>query len=70
MVNVGNMDRFVRALIGLVLMAVPFTPILAAAGAWKYVPAAIGLVLIGTAALRSCPLYAVFGVSTCALERR
>ena len=70
MVNVGSADRFVRALIGLVLIAVPFMPFLEAAGAWKYVSAAAGLVLIGTAALRFCPLYAVFGVSTCPLERR
>jgi len=70
MVNVGSADRFVRALIGLVLIAVPFTPFLEAAGAWKYVSAAAGLVLIGTAALRFCPLYAVFGVSTCPTERR
>lgn len=70
MVNVGRADRFVRALLGLVLIAVPFTPLLEAAGAWKYAMAAAGVVLMGTAMLRCCPLYAVFGMSTCPLERR
>jgi hypothetical protein len=32
--------------------------------------AAAGVVLMGTAMLRYCPLYAVFGMSTCPLERR
>jgi hypothetical protein len=55
--NVGNLDRVLRILLGLVLIG------LAAAGTiggWGY--AGIVLVLTGIAA--SCPIYRVLGLST------
>lgn len=74
MTNVGRADRIVRATIGLVLILAPFTPFaapfFAAMGAWKFLMVAVGLVLLGTAAIRFCPLYAIFGLNTCPLERR
>jgi hypothetical protein len=72
MANVGSADRIVRAILGLVLIVAPFVSIAAldALGAWKFLVAAVGLVLLGTAAMRFCPLYAIFGLNTCPLERR
>lgn len=55
--NVGSMDRVVRVLLGLALLAAG----IALKGWWG----ALGLVLIGTAALGWCPLYLPFGLSTC-----
>ena len=57
-VNVGTADRIVRALLGLVLVALTLTGTI---GAWGW----LGLVLIGVAAVGNCPLYSVLGVSTC-----
>lgn len=55
-INLANWDRILRALIGVVLLA------WAIAGGpwWTYV----GLVLIGTAAWRFCPIYALFRIGT------
>jgi len=56
--NVGSLDRMLRILLGLVLIAIVFvgpkTP-------WGW----IGLVPLITGFMRSCPLYALFGFSTC-----
>lgn len=55
--NMGGVDRIVRVLIGL-----------GAIGAGVYYQSwfgAIGLVPLATAALGTCPLYTLLGVSTC-----
>jgi len=74
MANVGSADRIVRAILGIVLVVAPFVPATSPLfGGWSILPflaAAIGLVLIGTAAIRFCPLYALFGVNTCPVEHR
>ena len=65
-VNMGSADRVIRFLVGLFLVITPFTNMFSI---WDnaivgYVSMAIGLVLIGTAFLRFCPLYRVLGLST------
>lgn len=72
MVNVGTADRAARALVGLVLVAVPFVPAAAAAlaglGAWIWVLPAVGAVLLLTALFRFCPAYTLLGIRTCAVK--
>lgn len=74
MANVGSADRVVRAILGLLLIVLPFMPFAASFfagwGAWKFVVVVVGIVLAGTSAMRFCPLYAIFGLSTCPVERR
>ncbi|QIG55466.1 DUF2892 domain-containing protein [Altererythrobacter sp. BO-6] len=57
-VNVGNMDRILRLVVGLALIAMVFvgpqTP-------WGW----IGLVPLLTGLTRRCPAYSIFGLSTC-----
>lgn len=60
--NAGTIDRALRALLGLVLIALTLT---GAIGLWGW----IGVVPLATAALGYCPLYTVFGFSTCATKR-
>lgn len=61
--NVGTIDRGLRAVLGLVLLIVAFaaglSPVAAA------VAGLVGLILLGTAAIKFCPLYRIFGLSTC-----
>jgi hypothetical protein len=55
--NVGKTDRIIRALIGLIVIAV---------GVYlKSWWGAIGLVPLFTAAIGWCGLYTLFGISTC-----
>jgi hypothetical protein len=55
--NVGNLDRLVRLLLGLFLIGFAATGEI---GPWGY----IGIVLVLTAVVAYCPLYSVFGFST------
>jgi len=66
-VNVGKMDRALRALLGLALLAIAFggfVPALAI-GAPKWIAVVVGVVLLATAGLRICPLYTLLGIRTC-----
>jgi hypothetical protein len=69
MTNVGSIDRGVRFLAGLVLIALSFlppsAPVLASLGTWRWAFAAVGVVMLATAALRFCPAYTLLGMSTC-----
>lgn len=60
--NVGSLDRIARILIGVVLIALVFvgpkTP-------WGW----LGLIPLGTALLGTCPLYTLFGISSCGMRR-
>ena len=68
MVNVGSVDRILRFILGAVLLVAPFLApaTFAPLGEWRYAVAAAGAVLLGTAALRICPAYMLFGIRTCA----
>ncbi|CAO3441782.1 Uncharacterized membrane protein Rmet_3714 [Azospirillum argentinense] len=60
-VNVGTIDRALRAIVGLVLIALVFvgpqTP-------WGW----IGLVPLLTAVVGFCPAYTLFGVRSCSIK--
>jgi Protein of unknown function (DUF2892) len=66
--NVGATDSGVRALAGVVLLGISASfndrPLLALGFGL------IALVLIGTALVRVCPLYTIFGVNTCPRDAR
>ena len=59
--NVGGIDRVLRIVLGLALIALTLT---GAIGAWGW----IGLVPLATAALGYCPLYTVLGFSSCPVK--
>lgn len=60
--NVGAADRLLRFLIGIILIALVFvgpkTP-------WGW----IGIIPLATALFRTCPLYSIFGISSCPAKR-
>jgi hypothetical protein len=58
--NVGGVDRILRIVLGLALLAMFFT----AEGTLKYV-GLIGVVPLLTGLVRFCPLYTLLGVSSC-----
>ena len=69
MVNVGTYDRLARLIIGIVMSAISLLPpgalALADLGLWRWAILAVGVVMIVTAAVRFCPIYALFGADTC-----
>ncbi len=60
--NVGGIDRALRVVVGIALIALAATGKI---GAWGY----IGVVPLLTAALGFCPLYRVLGLNTCPVSR-
>jgi len=59
--NVGTVDRTLRVLVGLALIA---ASVLGYIGVWGW----IGVVLVATGVFRFCPAYLPFGLSTCAAK--
>ena len=60
--NVGGIDRTLRIIAGLALIALTLTGTI---GVWGW----IGVVPLLTAALGSCPLYTVLGMNTCPMKK-
>jgi hypothetical protein len=65
-INLGSADRVARIILGLLLVVLAFVPALplAASPILQWGAVIIGAVLIVTALVRFCPLYALFGLST------
>ena len=61
--NVGTIDRVIRILVGVVLIAYAI-PVGFPVTGWNWV-GWIGVVPILTAVFSNCPLYTVFGLSSC-----
>ena len=63
--NVGSVDRMLRILVGVVLIALFFLY----PGAWWRYYALIGIVPLATGLFSTCPLYSILGVSTCPAKK-
>ena len=61
--NVGGIDRVLRIIIGLVLIAYAI-PLGFPATGWNWV-GWIGVIPLATAIFGMCPLYSLVGVNTC-----
>ncbi len=64
--NEGTLDRALRILAGLALLAWFFLD--QGAGFWHYAKL-IGVVPLLTGLIGSCPVYSIFGISTCPMKR-
>jgi hypothetical protein len=56
--NVGGIDRILRIIVGIALIALALTGVI---GVWGY----IGVVPLLTAAIGWCPAYLPLGIKTC-----
>lgn len=60
--NAGTLDRVLRVVAGVVLIALTLTGTI---GAWGW----IGIVPLATGAVGWCPLYRVLGIRTCPAKK-
>ncbi len=60
--NVGSIDRILRVVLGIALIALTLTGTI---GVWGW----LGVVPLLTAALGSCPVCTMLGLSTCPMKR-
>ncbi len=56
--NVGGIDRALRIVVGIALVALAAT---GTVGVWGW----IGIVPLATGAIKFCPLYSLLGINTC-----
>ncbi len=59
-INIGTIDRVIRIVLGLGLLSLLFI----LEGSARYI-GLVGIVPLLTAAMRSCPLYSLTGISSC-----
>ena len=64
--NVGGIDRILRIVVGIALLAAFF---LYPEASWRYW-ALIGIVPLATGLMSTCPLYSIFGLSTCPVKAK
>lgn len=63
--NVGGIDRVLRIVVGLALIAGFFVNAEASLR-WLYL---IGIVPLATGLMQTCPLYSLIGVNTCPVKK-
>ncbi|MDR9394708.1 DUF2892 domain-containing protein [Roseovarius sp. SYSU LYC5161] len=64
--NMGPTDRTIRAIVGVILLILAFTSL---TGVWAWIAGIIAVALLATAALGSCPPYALLGINTCPTQK-
>ncbi|WP_353140027.1 DUF2892 domain-containing protein [Limnohabitans sp.] len=60
--NVGGIDRILRIVAGLLLIALAITNVV---GMWGYI---VGGIVLATGVFRFCGAYTLFGLNTCPLK--
>ena len=55
--NLGSVDRLLRLIVGAVLVVLALTGVI---GAWGW----LGIILLATGLINSCPLYRILGFSS------
>jgi hypothetical protein len=64
--NVGGIDRVVRIVVGVALLAAFF---LMPGFGYRWVLVVLGLIALFTGLMKTCPLYSVFGFSSCPMKK-
>ncbi|RGP36048.1 YgaP family membrane protein [Pseudotabrizicola alkalilacus] len=63
--NVGGIDRILRIVVGLALIAGFF--LMPEAGyRWLFL---LGIIPLATGLMQTCPLYSIFGLNTCPIKK-
>lgn len=61
--NVGGIDRVLRIVVGIVLLALTLTGTI---GVWGW----LGVVLLATGLFKFCPIYPLLGFSSCPIKAK
>jgi len=64
--NVGSVDKIIRIIIAIVAIYVAYTGMVASP--WNYVLYAVAAIMVLTTLAGTCPLFSIFGISSCKLK--
>lgn len=59
--NMGQTDRIIRTVVGAVLLLLAVGML---SGGWAWLAGIVGVVMLATAAMGTCPPYALLGINT------
>lgn len=64
--NMGGLDRGLRIIVGIILIALPYLGLVPAldAGILRWIAQIVGVVFVATSAIGVCPLYPIIGLRT------
>lgn len=65
--NLGSIDRIIRILFAVVVAVLFFTNVIS--GTLGIVLLVVGGVLLATSFINFCPLYSIFGISSCPVKK-
>lgn len=65
--NIGNADKLVRILIAITVVILYYTNVIT--GMLAIILMAVSIVLLVTVLINFCPLYALFGIKTCKVQK-
>lgn len=66
--NIGNGDRFLRIMIGIIALILVMGNVVE--GTWMWVALAVGLLMVLTSSIQFCPAYSLFGINTCKVKKK
>lgn len=62
--NEASWDRIVRVILGLILLYVGYAVVQPQFGLWSIIVLLVGLILLVTGAIGTCPLYSLLKINT------
>ncbi len=65
-INVGSVDKVIRIIIAIVAIYVAYTGMVASP--WSFVLYAVAAIMVLTALAGRCPLFSIFGISSCKVK--
>ena len=66
--NVGNGDRFLRIMIGIIALILVMANVVE--GTMMWIALVVGVIMVVTSSIQICPLYSVFGINTCKVKEK
>jgi hypothetical protein len=66
--NMGSADKIIRVLIAIIIAVLYWQNIIS--GTLAIVLLIVGAIFLLTSLISSCPLYSIFGISTCKVEEK
>ncbi|MFC4740744.1 DUF2892 domain-containing protein [Flavobacterium ponti] len=66
--NVGNGDRFLRIMIGIIALILVMGNVVE--GTLMWVALAVGLIMVVSSSLQFCPAYTLLGINTCKVKQK
>ena len=65
--NVGSLERIIRIIVGVLALVLFFINYFS--GILHWVALVVGIMMLFVAFTQSCPLYSIFGISSCKVKK-